>query len=136
MVFRVELTPRAKQDLNRIDRWIDLHAFDRRAVWVDRIEHAIQSLAEFPERCPTVPSLSTGKRSVRQLFCGRHRNVYRIYFAIFGESVRVLHDARLIAQAQYAAGAAVYGAFAEPFERCAIEDEMVLLPERVVRGTG
>lgn len=38
-----------------------------------------------------VPKLSTPKANVRQLVFGKRRHRYDVYFAIFGDVVRILH---------------------------------------------
>jgi plasmid stabilization system protein ParE len=90
MAYRVNLTPRAKDDLDRIYATVIREAPYRGPEWFDRFEQSILSLSNLPERCTIVPKLSTAERTVRQLLFGR-RHVYRIYFAIFGDEVRVLH---------------------------------------------
>jgi toxin ParE1/3/4 len=88
MAYRVDLTPRAQQDLSNIYATVTREAPFR---GFDRLEQSILSLSYFPERCTMVAKLSTAKRTVRQLLFGRKRHVYRIYFAVFGDEVKVLH---------------------------------------------
>ena len=91
MAYRVNLTPRAKQDLDTIYATVIREAPYRGPQWFDRFEQSILSLSHLPERCTIVPKLSSGDRTVRQLLFGRRRHVYRIYMAIFGDVVSVLH---------------------------------------------
>jgi plasmid stabilization system protein ParE len=44
-----------------------------------------------PERGQIVKDLSRRRQMVRRILFGRKPNVYRIYFSIEGETVRVLH---------------------------------------------
>ena len=91
MAYLVNLTPRAKQDLDKIYAAVIREAPYRGPQWFDRFEQSILSLSDLPERCSIVPKLSTAERTVRQLLFGRRRHVYRIYFAIFSDVVSVLH---------------------------------------------
>ncbi len=91
MACRVELTPRAERDLDKLYAWLTRNAPYHGPVWFDKLEQAIFSLANFPERCTVVPRLSTENRSVRQLLFGRARNIYKVYFGVFGDVVKVLH---------------------------------------------
>ena len=91
MVYRVEFTPKAKRDLDELYRWIAETAQYRGGLWFERFEATILSLATFPERCPAVPHLSKGNDIVRQLVFGRKRSRYLVYYAVFGDVVRILH---------------------------------------------
>ncbi|MBI4903840.1 MAG: type II toxin-antitoxin system RelE/ParE family toxin [Acidobacteria bacterium] len=91
MAFRVEITPRAEADLERIYSRVLREAPGRGAAWCDRFEASILSLSTFPERCEVEPKLSSSRRTVRKLLFGRRRDVYRVYYAIFDDVVRVLH---------------------------------------------
>lgn len=91
MAYRVNFTPRAEKDLDRIYATVIREAPYRGPRWFDRFERAILSLSNSPERCTIIPKLSTAERAVHQLLFGRRRHVYRIYFAIFGDVVSVLH---------------------------------------------
>jgi toxin ParE1/3/4 len=91
MAYRVDLTPRAQTDLDKIYATITREAPFRGPLWFDRFEQSIRSLSPFPERCIVVAKLSTRKRTVRQLLFGRRRHVYRIYFVTVEDVVKVLH---------------------------------------------
>lgn len=91
MAYRVELSPRAQGDLDRIYERILGVAPCRGTIWFDRFEQEIQSLSSLPERYPVLPRHSTSARIVRQLLFGRRRHVYRIFYTIIGEAVWVIH---------------------------------------------
>ena len=91
MAFRVDLTPQAEADLEEIFEWVFSRAPYRAPLWFSRLESAILSLGHRPERCPIVPALSTGDHPVRQLLFGRRRHVYRVYFSVLEDVVKVLH---------------------------------------------
>lgn len=91
MAFRVDLTPRAQQDLNRIYAGVIREAQYRGLRWCDRFEQSMLSLSSLAERCPVEPRLSSSRRTVRKLLFGKRRHVYRVYYAIYDGVVRVLH---------------------------------------------
>jgi plasmid stabilization system protein ParE len=56
MAFRVEITAEAERDaLGILDRLISEQAGETGLRWFQRLEQAIASLANFPERCPLAP---------------------------------------------------------------------------------
>ncbi len=91
MAFRVEITPRAEADLWRIWARVMSEAPYYGPPWFTRFRQAIESLAQFPDRCPAEPMLSTAGRTVRVLLFGRNPHAYRVYFATYDDEVRVLH---------------------------------------------
>jgi plasmid stabilization system protein ParE len=91
MTFRVEISARAERDLDRIFAGLARQASYHGIRWFDRFEQTILSLYEFPERCAVELELSTAQREVRKLLFGRRKYVYRVYFTITGDVVRVLH---------------------------------------------
>jgi plasmid stabilization system protein ParE len=91
MEFRVDLTPRAQQDLDRIYDWAVSSAPLAGQRWFERFENNILSLSNFPKRCLAEPKLSSQRRTVRMLVFGTTRNKYRVYFTIRAEAVIVLH---------------------------------------------
>jgi len=91
MAFRVEFTPRARTDLDELYNWVSENAPYRGPLWFDRFEATILSLKTFPERCSAVESLSTSEHTIRQLVFGRKKHRYVVYYAVFGDVVRILH---------------------------------------------
>lgn len=81
MAFRVEITPRAREDLDKIYMKVTAEAPSQGARWFLRLEQAILSLSDESERCMVEPKLSSSKRVVRKLLFGKRRYVLRIYFA-------------------------------------------------------
>ena len=84
MTYRVELGPRAREEVRRIGK---LSGSD----WFVDFECALASLREMPERCAVDSVLSSKNRVVRQLIHGRGHHVYRVYFSIESRLVKVLH---------------------------------------------
>jgi plasmid stabilization system protein ParE len=92
MTFRVETTAEAEQDADAILEWLlAQHAGDTGIRWFLALEHAIESLREFPARCPLAPENAAFPFPVRHLLYGRLPNVYRILFTIENNTVFVLH---------------------------------------------
>jgi len=91
MAFRVELTPRAQQDLDRICGWVIREAPIAGGLSFERFEKSILALSDLPERCTVEPRFSSQYRTVRKLVFGTTRYKYRIYFAVIGDVVRVVH---------------------------------------------
>jgi plasmid stabilization system protein ParE len=91
MAYRVRLTPRAADDIDRIHRRVSQESQIAGQKWFNRLIDKIYSLGTLPERCGIVESLSRPDRVVRKLLFGHRPHLYRIYFDIVGETVRVLH---------------------------------------------
>lgn len=92
MAFRVELSDRAQGDIAAIFEWLrSQQAGDAGQRWFVALRSAIRSLANFPFRCPLAPENQDSPVEVRQLLYGRRPHVYRILFAIEGETVQILH---------------------------------------------
>ena len=91
MAYRVELRPRAEQDLETLFRQLVQVAPTRGPEWVNGMERAIASLCKMPGRCPVVRQFSKGAVEVRQLLYGRYPHSYRVYFTIDSRTVWILH---------------------------------------------
>ncbi len=83
MAYRVLYRKRAERDLDRLARGAALE-------WFDGLCDAIESLAEFPERCAFAPEAALREKGVRQLLYGEGRRVYRILYRVKDESVQIL----------------------------------------------
>ena len=91
MAFRVRLMPRAAGDANAIYRRVTEEAPLAGSRWYGKLIEALQSLDTFPERGQVVKNLSHSNRLVRRILFGRKPNVYRIYYSVEGDTVRILH---------------------------------------------
>jgi len=91
MAFRVRLTLRAAQEAESIYRRVAGEAPIHGPEWYQRFIQSIDSLSELPERCAVVDSLSASKSTIRKLLFGKRPHLYRIYFDVVGDTVRVLH---------------------------------------------
>ncbi len=99
MAYRVELTDRAARDLRLLFLHIHAEESDAAARWFNGMEQAIETLSEFPRRCPVAPESRRGQ-VIRQLLCGNKPHIYRILFRVTAKDRAVLvihirHGARL-----------------------------------------
>jgi len=76
--------PRAQGDIDHI-------LLTSGSEWFSRFERELLTLQAMPRRCAVAPILSTARREVRQLLCGKGHHIYWVYFSIAGEVVRILH---------------------------------------------
>ena len=88
MKFEVRTTPGAEADVAEIHDWIDLVQGRPKeaARWLAGFLKAVDSLHQFPERCPLAPESRSFAAEVRQLLFHRHR----ILFVIEGNEVRLI----------------------------------------------
>ena len=92
MTFRVEITAEAERDADAILEWLlSQHAGETGMRWFGALGNALESLAEFPERCSLAPESTVFPFEVRHLLYGRSPHVYRILFTVEGGAVHVLH---------------------------------------------
>jgi plasmid stabilization system protein ParE len=92
MAYRVEITAEAEHDAEAILEWLlAQHAGDTGTLWFNSLASAIESLTEFPERCPRAPENILFPFEVRQLLYGQAPHVYRILFTIENDIVYLLH---------------------------------------------
>ena len=91
MKYRVIIEARAMEDLESIVEWIAQDSEVAARHWYGSVTDAIESLEEFPARCPMAPESSFVRREIRQLLHGASRKAYRILFTICEDAVHVLH---------------------------------------------
>lgn len=93
--FRVEITAIAEADVAEIWEYIVQDNPEAATDFILRLEEKIDTLENFPERCPLVPESRLLGAAYRHLLFGQ----YRAIFKITGDRVivmRVLHGARLL----------------------------------------
>ena len=83
MAYQVLYRKRAERDLEKLAEAAKLE-------WFDGLCDAIESLAEFPDRCPLAADPGLRRKSVRQLLYGEGRSIYRILYRVKKESVQIL----------------------------------------------
>jgi plasmid stabilization system protein ParE len=91
MTYRVILQPQAEADIETAYLWKCDNAPQAAARWFAGIVEAINSLDQFPARCPLAPENEHFTQEIRQLLQGPRHDVYRILFTIQADTVHVLH---------------------------------------------
>ncbi len=97
MKYTVIITATAWAEVQEAFEWLATHSPNAAKRWRAALLEAVQSLENFPYRCPLAPEAASLGMEIRQLLHGRRRGVYRILFKIQGETVlvlRVRHGAR------------------------------------------
>ena len=83
MAHHVLYRKRAERDLEKLAEVATLE-------WFDGLCDAVESLAEFPDRCAVAPEPGLRRKGIRQLLYGEGRSIYRILYRVKGESVQIL----------------------------------------------
>jgi plasmid stabilization system protein ParE len=83
--------PRAAGDAEAIYRRIIKEAPLSGSRWYGKLIETLHSLDRFPERGQAITSLSRSNLLVRRILFGRKPNVYRIYYSVEDDTVRILH---------------------------------------------
>lgn len=86
MSFNVVVEQDAEEDLKATAQWIAQYSQDKAVLWYFDATEAIESLENFPARCPLAPESKRFGTEIRHLIFGRHR----ILFMIDDETVYVL----------------------------------------------
>ncbi len=95
MSYRVVVTAAAKQDLRAAFLWAAERAPETAALWLERFEAELQTLATFPERFQLAPeSALVVEPQIRQLIFGRRASAFRALYTIVDDDVRILHIRR------------------------------------------
>ena len=83
MAYRVRYRKRAERDLNKLAEGVTLD-------WFDGLCDAIESLAEFPNRCAFAPEPILRQKGVRQLLYGEGHASYRVLYQVRDDTVQIL----------------------------------------------
>lgn len=98
MVYRVDVTEPAEAEILEIATYIAARSPQAADRWLTGISRSIRSLAIMPNRCSKAPESDSFGTELRQLMCGKSRNVYRIVFRVVDpervEIIAVRHGAR------------------------------------------
>ena len=89
MNYRVEIMPRARQEISAIHDYIAERAPQAAQHWIDGIVAAIQSLAIQPQRFSLAEEAADFHYEIRQMLYGRKRN-HRVIYLIKDDLVAVL----------------------------------------------
>lgn len=93
--YRVEITSVAESDIQEIFSYISRDNKAAAIKWVEEIERQIDSLENFPLRCPIIPEAQELGEKYRHIIYGNYRTIFRVD----GSKViimRVIHSARLL----------------------------------------
>jgi plasmid stabilization system protein ParE len=82
MLFRVELTDRARRDLSSLYARINAAKSSAAARWFNGLEESVYGLERLPHRCPIAPEAKKAKRSLRHLLYGNSPHIYRAIYEI------------------------------------------------------
>ena len=82
MAYLVEVTLRAREDLIEIYERISAVDSPAAAKWFNGLEAAIDTLEQFPGRCPLAPESRAAQQQFRHLLYGSKRDVYRVIYDI------------------------------------------------------
>jgi len=86
MSFKIVIEKEAEEDLKDAARWIAQYSPNKATLWYFDATEAIESLENFPARCPLAPESKKFGAGIRHLIFGK----YRILFIIENETVYVL----------------------------------------------
>jgi plasmid stabilization system protein ParE len=88
----VILQPRAERDIRTAALWILGRSKSSRTAlrWANGIRTKIATLKATPQRCPVDPDSEAYGEEVRVMLYGKRSRVYRVLFAIRGDTVHVL----------------------------------------------
>ena len=93
--FSVDITAIAEADISEVWEYIAQDKPEAATAFVMRVEEQINTLENFPERCPLVPENQLLGSVYRHLVNGNYRTIFKIV----GTRViimRVLHGSRLL----------------------------------------
>ncbi|HMV51906.1 MAG TPA: type II toxin-antitoxin system RelE/ParE family toxin [Blastocatellia bacterium] len=86
MSYKVEIAKKAQQEVRQVVHWLTQHSPGKAAIWHFDFLEKVDSLENFPARCPLAPESKIHGREIRHLIFDK----YRILFVIEDETVYVL----------------------------------------------
>ncbi|MCA9436104.1 MAG: type II toxin-antitoxin system RelE/ParE family toxin [Candidatus Omnitrophica bacterium] len=89
--FEIVIQDSAIREMEVAYEWIADEAPMAATNWYNGCIDAVESLREFPKRCPLAPENEFFKPEIRQLLYGERNRAYRILFTIHKNSVHILH---------------------------------------------
>jgi plasmid stabilization system protein ParE len=89
--YRVLIEPPARENIDEAYLWIAERNPSAAHNWYHGLEKAVQTLEDFPQRCPVAEESKAFDVEIRQLIYGKRIGAYRILFAIYEGTVHVLH---------------------------------------------
>jgi plasmid stabilization system protein ParE len=91
MIYKVEISPTALNEIDEAYLWIFERSPAGAARWFRRLKKAIDTLETNPRRCSLAPESDAFPLEVRQLLLGKPPNVYRVLFTIEESTIRIQH---------------------------------------------
>ena len=91
MKYRVIIEPPARANIDEAYLWIAERNPGAAIKWFNGLEKAVQTLEDFPQRCPLAEESKVFDVEIRQLVYGKRIGAYRILFTIQEDAVHVLH---------------------------------------------
>ena len=83
MAYRVKVSRSAKADADKAYEWMKQQYSEAQATkWFNGMVDAVNSLQDFPHRCPFAPESEELGVELRQLLYGKRSATYRIVFTI------------------------------------------------------
>lgn len=82
MTYRVDISRPALMDAEETYLWLKVESEENANKWFKGLVEAINSLENFPNRCPIAPETRSFLIEIRQLFYGKGKQQYRILFGI------------------------------------------------------
>ncbi|MEW6107965.1 MAG: type II toxin-antitoxin system RelE/ParE family toxin [Nitrospirota bacterium] len=93
--YRVKITRTAESDINEIFQYIASNNETAAKKWIVEIERQIDSLEQFPLRCPVIPESKDLGKEYRHIIYGDYRTIFKID-GLTIVIMRVIHSARLL----------------------------------------
>jgi plasmid stabilization system protein ParE len=94
MKYRVIVLPNARANLTHYAEYAAKNAPLTAARWLDRFHAALESLGDMPLRYPLAPESKDSPKPLHQMLFGKRPNVFRVFFTVEDDEVRVLHVRR------------------------------------------
>jgi plasmid stabilization system protein ParE len=101
--FKVEITPTAEADVAEIWDYIAQDSPGNAEAFISRLSEQIETLENFPTRCPLIAENRILGTSCRHLIYGHYRTIFRVS----GQTViilRIIHGSRLLDSGLFEAG--------------------------------
>ena len=103
MTYRIDISRLAFLDAENVYVWIKTESEERANQWFKGLVQTINTLKEFPNRCPIAPESRSFLIEIRQLLYGKGKHQHRIIFGIsidevLGEDVVLIYPIRNASQ--------------------------------------
>ena len=88
MAFRVKVSLSAKTDADHAYAWMkEQYSEEQATKWFNGLVDAVNSLEEFPRRCPLSPESEELGLELRQLLYGKRSGAFRVVFCIINDPI-------------------------------------------------